>query len=554
MPTMTPLWLAPLAGLGLLLFGLKTVSEAVQALAGDRLRRIIGGVGDDRMDGFTAGVLVSALTQSSSVTTIMMVSFVNAGLMTLWQAASVTLGANVGATVTGWVLALELHRIAMALIGVGALVTLRANREVLRFSGQVALGLGLLFVGLGWIESGAGPLRADVTITSTLSIMGGDTIAHLLLTMALALIATVVIQSSAAMIGLIIAAGSGGLIDFDCAAALVLGVNVGATVSTLRAAREGNTDSRRVALFHILVNLLGALLLACFFNSWMNGLDTLLPDNPDMLDATGGRPAMAAHVALAHTSFNLLMAAVALPLLNPLLALVTRLLATAAGDRPELKFLRQSMVESPALAIEQCRHEVLHMAAAAAEALQLTRELFNDADARADLRNLILKRERATDTMQHAITVFMSRVMARPLTLAQSEEIRSLIRVADEVESVADYCERLANYRRRMLRESVVLSDAALGELRGYLDRTVAFYDEIVDRARRNETSWLPAIETKAQYLATEADGLRDANLHRLAAQRAAPGEGIFFNDLLVAMRRIRNHALNMAEAFLGKK
>jgi Na+/phosphate symporter len=99
-----------------------------------------------------------------------------------------------------------------------------------------------------------------------------------------------------------------------------------------------------------------------------------------------------------------------------------------------------------------------------------------------------------------------------------------------------------------------VLSDAALGELRGYLDRTVAFYDEIVDRARRNETSWLPAIETKAQYLATEADGLRDANLHRLAAQRAAPGEGIFFNDLLVAMRRIRNHALNMAEAFLGKK
>lgn len=195
------------------------------------------------------------------------------------------------------------------------------------------------------------------------------------------------------------------------------------------------------------------------------------------------------------------------------------------------------------------------MATTASEALQLTRQLFEDVSTpRTELRDRILKRERATDNMQHAITVFMSRVMARPLTLAQSEEIRGLIRVADESESVADYCERLANYRRRMLREGVMLSDPALHELQGYLDRTIAFYEEIVDRARRNEADWLRAIATKAQYLATEADHLRDANLHRLATQHAAPGEGIFFNDLLVAMRRIRNHALNMAEAFLGKK
>jgi phosphate:Na+ symporter len=138
--------------------------------------------------------------------------------------------------------------------------------------------------------------------------------------------------------------------------------------------------------------------------------------------------------------------------------------------------------------------------------------------------------------------------------MAQSQEIRGLLRVADEIESVADYCERLANYRRRLLREGMVLSDAALHELQDYLGRTIAFYEEIVDRARRNETGWMQAIQTKAQYLATEADSLRDANLHRLATQRAAPGEGIFFNDLLVAMRRIRNHALNMAEAFLGEK
>lgn len=554
MTAMNP-WLMLLGGFGLLLLGLKTISEASQALAGDRVRRIVGRGGTDRLHGFGAGLLVSALSQSSSVTTVMVVSFVNAGLMTLWQAASVTLGANVGATVTGWLLALRLQRLPLALIGAGALVTIFARRDRLRFSGELALGLGLLFVGLSWLETGFAPLRADATVVRYLASLGADGLLNLVLTVFVGIVMTVLVPSTAAMIGVTMALGTGGLITFDAAAALVLGENVGATMAALRAAREGTTDSRRAALFHTVVNVLGVVVMLFLFRAWVGALDALMPGSANVLDASGARPAMAAHIALAHTSFNVLMAAIALPALGPLLGLVTRLVGPSARERPELKFLRQSMMESPALAIEQCRLEVLHMAATAAEALQLTRQLFEDVSApRTELRDRILKRERATDTMQHAIMVFMSRVMARPLTLAQSEEIRGLIRVADESESVADYCERLANYRRRMLREGVVLSDTALQELQGYLDRTIAFYEEIVDRARRNETDWLKAIETKAQYLATEADQLRDANLHRLATQRAAPGEGIFFNDLLVAMRRIRNHALNMAEAFLGKK
>ena len=552
---MTPPWLTLLGGFGLLLFGLKTVSEASQALAGDRLRRIISRAGEDRMRGLGAGVLVSALTQSSSVTTVMVVSFVNAGLMPLWQAASVTLGANVGATVTGWLLALRLERLALALVGIGALVTLFARRERLRLSGELGLGLGLLFVGLGWLETGFKAWGAEADAAAYLEYLGASGPVSLLLTVLVGVLGTVFVRSANAMVGVTMALGTAGLIGFDAAAALVLGENVGATMAAQLAAREGTTDSRRAALFHTLVNVLGVAVLLFLFHAWILALDALVPGGADVLDGAGGRPAMALHIALAHTSFNVLMAAIALPLLGPLLGLVNRLVGTTQRERPELKFLRQSMVESPALAIEQCRREVLHMVATGAEALHLTRELFDNVNVpNAELRNQVLKRERATDTMQHAITVFMSRVMARPLTLAQSEEIRGLIRVADEIESVADYCERLANYRRRMLREGVMLSDTALHELQGYLDRTIAFYDEIADRARRNEADWLLAIETKAQYLATEADGLRDSNLHRLATQRAAAGEGIFFNDLLVAMRRVRNHSLNMAEAFLGKK
>jgi phosphate:Na+ symporter len=552
---MSPLWLSLLGGIGLLPFGLKTLSEAAQALAGDRLRRIIGRVGNEPLRSFGAGVLVSAIAQSSSATAVMMVSFVNAGLMTLSTAASVTLGANVGATIVGWVLAFRLFRWALAFVGIGALVNLFARRERLKLWGELLVGLGFLFIGLGWLESGFAPLRGEGAIASLLGQLGGDGIWRLLVSVFVGLLTTVLAQSAGVMLGVTIALGTVGLINFDAAAALVLGANVGTTMTAQRAAREGTTDSRRLALFHTLVNVLGVGVVLCVFPIWIAVLDALVPGRPDMLDAAGIRPAMPAHIALAHTSFNMLMAAIALPVLRPLLAVVTRLVGPSPRDRQELKFLRQSMVESPALAIEQGRLEVLHMASIAGETLHLTRTLLEDASSpHSELRDRILKLERATDAMQHAITVFMSRVMGRPLTMAQSEEIRGLIRVADEIESIADYCERLANYRRRLLREQVLLSDAALQELQRYLDRTITFYEEIVDRARRSETDWLKAIETKAQYLATDADGLRDANLHRLASQRIAPSEGIFFNDLLVAMRRIRNHSLNMAEAFLGKK
>jgi len=552
---MSPGWLSLLGGFGLLLFGIKTMSEALQALAGDRLRRIIGRAGDRPLEGVGAGVLVSAISQSSSVTTVMVVSFVNAGLMTLWQAAGVTLGANVGATITGWLMALRLQHSVFALVGLGALATLFARRDPVKFSGELALGVGLLFVGLDWLEGGFMPLRHDGAIAGYLALLGTGGIVNRLLTVLLGMAVTVVVQSAGAMIGVTMALATVGLISFQGAVALVLGENVGTTVTALRAAADGTADSRRAALFHTLVNVLGAAVVLCIFPVWIAVIDALAPGSPEAFTAAGTRPAMAVHIALAHTGFNVLMAGLALPLLHPLISAVNRLVGPSRRERPELRFLRQSMVESPALAIEQCRLETLHMAAIAAEALHDTRHLFDDATSPGtELRDRILKKERATDSMQHAITVFMSRVMAGPLTRAQSEEIRGLIRVSDEVESIADYCERLANYRRRLLREGVVLSDAALHELQGYLDRTIAFYEEIVDRARRHETDWLQAIETKAQYLATEADGLRDVNLQRLASQRAAPGEGILFNDLLVAMRRIRNHALNMAEAFQGKK
>jgi phosphate:Na+ symporter len=367
----------------------------------------------------------------------------------------------------------------------------------------------------------------------------------------LATAATAALQSGTAMIGVTIALAGTGLVRLDGALALVIGANLGSTLGAHRAAAPATADSRRAALVHTLVNAGTALVLLLGFRVWLHVIAAL---GLHPLGGDGALPtANPLHVALAHTTFNLLLAALSLPLLAPLVGVTQRLIGKAVRERAGLRYLRQGMVEAPALAIEQCRLEVLHMAALTDAALQLTRDLLADVHTESrELRRQILEREKATDTAQHEVTLFLARVMAGTLSVAQGEECRALVRAADEIESIADYCERLANYRRRLVRDGVVIDAGALRDLQGYLDRTIALFEDIVDRIRRRDSGWLDGIATKAEYLASEADTLRDANLHRLATQRTSPTAGIFFNDMLVAVRRIRNHALNLAEAFAG--
>jgi len=537
-----------LGGLGLLLFGLKTMSESLQVLFGERLRRRMSDVGAGLYEQFTAGVVASLIVQSSAAAAVMIVSFVNAGLLSLSQAAGVIVGANVGATTAGWLLALRLGPAALALLGGGALTHLLARREEARFAGALAMGIGMLFVALEWLQQAAAAVPAAAWPQWLVAPTAHGS-ATLLATVIVAAAVTALLQSSTVLIGIVIGVAATGVLRLDGALALVIGANLGSTISAHRAAAPATADSRRVALLHSLVNGLTAIVLLLSFGWWLRAI-AWLSFHPLASDAALPA-ALPLQIALAHTLFNVLLAALALPLLGPLVDAAMQLINPMQRERGGLRYLRPGVVESPALAIEQCRLEVLHMAGLAAAALQLTRDLLADLHTEArELRRQILEREKATDVAQHEVTIFMTRVLAGRLSVAQGQECRALIRAADEIESIADYCERLANYRRRMVRDGATIDDTALHDLQEYLDRTIALYNDIIDRIRRKETHWLSAIEAKAQFLATDANALRDANLQSLAAQRVAPAAGIFYNDMLVAVRRIRNHALNLAEAF----
>jgi phosphate:Na+ symporter len=536
-----------IGGLGLLLYGLRTASEALQVLFGERLRRRVATLGAGSRAQFDVGVVAGLVTQSSVAAAVRIVSFVNAGLMTLAQAASVLVGANLGATVSAWVLALQPGSTALALLGAGAAVHLFADRETARFGGALAMGAGMLFVAIGWLSRAWLALGPHALPLWLLQPEAAGPTAYLAATLAAAL-ATAALQSAIAAIGVGIALATAGDLSLAGAATLVIGANLGICVTVLRAAAPTNADGRRAAVIDLLLNAVAAVALLAAIGPWLRLLALIPSEAPENL----ARPL---HLAATHTAFNLLLAALSLPLLGPLRLLAERLVGSSYRDRPSLRYLRQSVVEAPALAIEQGRLQVLNMAAVTLDALQLTRTLYGDVHTpQSELRRRILDREKATDAIQHEVTVFLARVLTGTPSTAQSDECRALIRAADEIESIADYCERLANYRRRLIREGAALDDHSLRDLQAYLERTTALYQDVVDRIRRNERSWLEAVTTKSQYLAAEADALREANLQRLTAQRIAPAAGIFFNDMLVAMRRIRNHSLNLAEAMLGKK
>lgn len=548
------LFFSLIGGLGLFLFGMRAMSEALQVIAGDRLRRAIGAATRNRMFGVSTGLVTTMIVQSSSVTTVMVVSFVNAGLMDVAQAASVILGANIGTTITGWILVLELHHSALLFLGLGVFLNFFARSETLRFTGQFASGFGMVFYGLSLMKGGFEPLRELPQFAAWMTRFGAETTVELVFTVLTGTALTMLVQSSSAMLGITIALATVGLLSFDGAVGLVLGENIGTTVTAQIAAVNGTTNARRAAMFHTTINVLGVAVMVMTFPLFLDAVDLLTPGDPTLVDAEGRRPFVTEHIAVAHTGFNISLALMALPLLHPLIRLSSWITPGARREQTQLRFLHSSMVESPTLALEQGRLEVLHMASVTSDILHLTRDLYRlEPGKNSDLRDRILKKEKVTDSIQHEITVFMSKAMTGVLTEAQTEEIRGNIRLAGEVESVADYCERLANYRRRMQRMNVSMSPTAVAELNDYLDETVAFYDEIIDRGRRGETGWMLFVNAKGRDLLETADRLRDQNLARLSAQRCDPNAGIFFNDMLVAMRRIRNHSVNIAEAFQGK-
>jgi len=363
-------------GLGLFLLGMKNMSEGMQAVAGSGLRRIISAVTNNRLMATGVGVFVTCLVQSSSVTTVMVVGFVNSGLMNLSQAIGVIMGANIGTTITGWILVLKIGKYGLPMLGFSAFAYLFSKGDRIRYLAMAIMGVGMVFFGLELMKDACGLIKDLPEFEAAFQRFLANSYFGVLMCMAAGCFLTVIVQSSSATLGITIALATEGVIGYETAAALVLGENVGTTITALLASIGATTNARRSAYFHVLFNMIGVLWISLIFFQYVKFIPWLINVNVDPNAAPVTDEAMTAAIASTHTVFNVVNTLAFLPFGGRFAHLLERLVPDKAHkEKPHLTNLDVRMLETPVIGIEQSRREIIRMAEGCEEMMVWLEEL-----------------------------------------------------------------------------------------------------------------------------------------------------------------------------------
>lgn len=549
-----------LGGLGLFLFGMKTMSEGLQKIAGDRMRKILAALTNNRIIGTLVGISVTAIIQSSSATTVMTVGFVNAGLMSLTQAIGVVLGANIGTTVTAQLIAFKVTKYALPAIGIGTALKLFSKRKKYAYIGEIILGFGILFFGLTTMKEAFAPLKTSEEFRQ-LFLLVGD---YKLLGVLIGALLTVIVQSSSATIGITLALASSGLLSFEASVALILGENIGTTITANIAAIGTNLAARRTAFAHFLFNSIGTLYMLLLFPLFLKFVSAITPGDADFVIRTqaqansfsaaiGDKPYIARHIANAHTLFNVINTLIFLPLIGVLAKLSTIIIrGQDEVDNLQVKFIDNRVLNTPPIAIGQARRETERMAKITLKMLEKTTRFLEDGDVKKI--NGLEKREELVDMLQKEITDFLVKLSQHSISTETSEEIGSLMHMVNDLERVGDHCENLWQLGLRKVEEKVTFSEIGENEIATIGDKTKEFLRFIVE-----------SIETADSSIAAKAIEYEDAiddmertmrinHITRLNTGECAVQPGLIFIDLLHNFEKIGDHAFNVSEAILGEK
>lgn len=542
-------------GLGVFFLGLRYLSESLQSSGREAIKRILTSLTRNRIMAIAAGFGITVFVQSSSISTVMTVSLVNAGLMELKQAIGVVMGANVGTTATGWIISIDAGQYGLLLIGLGIYPMMAAERMWLNTLGKALVALGLIFTGLEFMSGAFVPLRSDETFISWLYLFDARSLASLLACVALACVLTFLIQSSSAMLGITITLASTGVIDFHTAVALIIGENIGTTITAQFAAIGANTSAVRTARAHAIFNMLGALLIIIIFPWYVEFVDLLFAGDANYQNADGARPNIAWHIAVAHTMFNVVNVLVWIPFIGSLTRVVTWLVPQRGEKEPhKLKYLGSRSTIAPEVALQQANLEMDNLVHITQEMFDVTREYVNESKHRKKLFHRINHLEDITDNIEEEMINFITRVLTSQVSQSQSERGYSLIRMADEIESIADSLQSFSIYRRRLYQHKEEVSDEAWSDLMEFYDRIRDYFDRLTEarhHERRRES--VRELMDESSALTELANRMRDRHMERISSGACQSVLAQTYSDMFVALRHIKNHSLNCIEAWAGR-
>jgi len=546
-------------GLALFLYGMKIMSESLQNATGEKLRQILWKVTNNRFKGVATGFFITSIIQSSSATTVMLVSFVSAGLITLSQSIGIILGANIGTTVTGWIVAvigfkMKIKALALPAIFLGFSLRFIKDERV-KYWGEVILGFGILFLGLSIMSGSVKDLRGSAVIMDFMAKYKASGIFSSTIVVLVGAVITMVIQSSSATMAMTMTLAVNGVIDFNTSCALILGENIGTTITANIASIGASVSARRAARVHMLFNVLGVvwilLVMSWFF---IPLIDRLVPGDPYAASVVVRGKVIADHMAAFHTVFNVSNTLLFLPFVH-YLAKVAEKLVKGKDDEThfELKFISTSLLSTPAMNLSQARLEIKRMSEITKDMFELVMDVFNNPDRK--LGNEVEKiqtMENHTDLLEKEISTFLVKVSQANISEDQSYEISIMLQRINELERIADQCETILKLIRRKYDKKIEFTDDArhqIEQISGKVREFLILIDENITRTSTNIITNADVIENRINELRKE---MRKNHVKRLNEGVCVVDSGLLFIDLLTSFEKIGDHAYNIAEGISG--
>ena len=547
-----------LGGLGIFLLGMKNMSESMQAVAGDKFRKLIDAVTNNRFIACGVGTLATCLVQSSSVTTVMAVGMVNAGLMNLTQAIGIILGANIGTTITGWILVIKIGKYGLPLLGISALFYLFTKHERIRYTAGVFLGLGMVFFGLQLMKNGFAPLRDMPAFTEWFARFSPTGYFGVLKCCLVGAVLTAIVQSSSATLAITMGLAYSGVIDFPTAAALVLGENIGTTITAYLASLGASNNAKRASYAHIFINVLGVAWITAIFGIYIGIVEKFVGTNMAaevVVDGKATFPNVLTGIAAVHTGFNVANVIIFLPLIGTLSKLLYRIVPEKPQkEEPHLTALDVRLLDTPAISIQQSQKEILKMGRTVSEMLRTLYDIIIKQQPNEKKEREIFESEDDLDLYQKEIIEFLSTVMAGNISHEVMNEGRTQLRISDELESVGDYITSILKLNLKMRDANEKISEQGLEEILS-LHVQVQDYVELINNAlTQNNHSILSQAQADGNAITYMMKEIRAKHLERVGTRPVTPLKSLIYTDMLNSYRRIKDHALNIAEVLAGEK
>ncbi len=535
-----------IGGLGMFLYGMNIMADGLQKSAGNKMKQLLGYLTNNRLLGVLIGALVTAIIQSSSATTVMVVGFVNAGILTLTQAAGVIMGANIGTTITAWLVSasewgafLKPEFIAPLILGIGAFVLLFAKGKRVKQVSEIAIGFGILFIGLSSMSAAVSVYKDNPIFAKAFSTLGANPILGILT----GAVVTAIIQSSSASVGILQTLALNGIVNWQSAIFITLGQNIGTCVTALLSSAGANKTAKRAATIHLLFNVSGAIIFGIIMTIYFFV-------NPNLAMAH----ISSTQISVFHTVFNVTNTIILFPFVGVLVKLSHLFVRgededeSSEEDEVVLKHLDDRILEAPTFAVESAIKEVVHMGEIVLMNVNLAiEEVCRQKPEQEGITNIV-KREKTINNMEKIITEYLVKITRLSLTEQQNAVITNLFYTVSDIERIGDHAENLAEFAQTRLDHGIVFSEGATSELKEMAKKVRGALENAIVARSTEDMSYVRKVIQLEDEVDELEEELREKHITRLSNGECTSETGVIFLDVLSNLERVSDHAINIVE------